>query len=975
VRAFDKEQLYDNLSRGRVTASDSVIVTLATAWGSKFGGINAFNTEIVKSLGILPTRHYGLICIVPGAATQALQEELRLRFHIELLALDAVEGRFSSGSASEILNRLGAANEPHRFIWIGHDDKTGPLALQLRSLATGSHAILINHMAHGAYQAVKKGSSLGAAEKTQLQRELFSEADLCFAVGPMLRSHLHDLLACVPKSPPIEMVVPGLTDPSDYGASIRDTAPDNFVAFMAGRLDQGDERIKQGRLGLRGFGRAVHEAAPDSPIRRSPTLRLRGIHAAEEPALRNLLMQEAGGAVNFDFQDYTEDRTAYFRDLASASVAMMPSWHDGFGLTAWEAIASAVPVVIGRACGVYRLLDENCSGAGLGQSVAHIHVDGWLPSDDEELNHTSEDVSRVAGVLLELAQRTTTKRQALTLRRNLLALGLDWKGAARGLVEATEKNFGALLSAERRPRTWVPAVTQTETSSPVPEWLRMPARREWRPDLHLPTSMLLAAHDEIVRFDPERENVLSHMRDWACRPNDLLVRLLYGPGGMGKTRLALELARRLEQNGWLSIWLSSTPPVDWAESWRDVLLTRGGEPILFVIDYADARPDEALAALSPALERLRACGNSAPLRLLMLARSPSWLDKLPHNPKCAQDLAAWLSVPKAIEPQALPPWSNDTETRMASYRLALDDYAAATGIATPLNAYVPCLSERQFDRPLYLHLAALAALEGQRPEGADALLRDQLQREWRYWCAIHGSAIADYDDWSDAMAYVILRQGIDTDQLRGALKELGVCAPDLAVALQRSYPAVDRIAALEPDLIAEALLRERLAEHRGSALLDAVMAAPIDQILLTTFPVIVRLGAKAHALDNDQVAEWAKVLLAAVARHWKPLRYEWRTILHRSEPAVQELLFAAWQLLDEGLEVDARGSPRGRGVIKKKTDKGFGFITVYQHDKDIFFHSKSLRGVQFADLHEGDAVTFSIETTLKGQNAISVVRT
>jgi len=701
---------------------------------------------------------------------------------------------------------------------------------------------------------------------------------------------------------------------------------------------------------------------------------MRGIRATEEPALRNLLMQEAGGAVNFDFQDYTEDRTAYFRDLASASVAMMPSWHEGFGLTAWEAIASAVPVIIGRESGVYRLLDENCSGAGLGQSVAHIHVDGWRPSDDEELNHTNEDVGRVADALLGLAQRTTTKGQALTLRRNLLALGLDWRGTALGLVEAIEKNLGAPLSAERPARTSLPTTTQAKVGSTVPEWLRMPARREWRPDLHLPTSMLLAAHDEIVRFDPERENVLGQMREWASQPIDLSARLLFGPGGMGKTRLALELARQLQRCGWLSLWLSSTPPVNWVESWKHVLLTRRGEPILLVIDYADARPDEVLGALSPALERLRASGNSASLRLLLLARSRLWLHSLPKDPNCPQDLAAWLSVPKAIEPLSLPPWSQDGSTRLASYRLALDDYAEATNLTTPLNAYVPRLSDEEFDRPLYLHLAALAALEGQRPEGADALLRDQLRREWRYWCGIHGERIANYDDWSDAMAYVILRQGTDTDQLRDALNRLGVNAPALAAALQRSYPAVDRIAALEPDLIAEALLRERLAERRGSALLDAAMGEPMGEILLTTLPVIARLGAKASSFESAQMAGWLNVLLAAVARHWKTRRYELRAVLHRAEPAVQELFFSAWQRLGEVLEADLRGSPKGTGIIKSMRDRGFGFIAADEYNKDIFFHSKSLVGVTFAELREGDAVTFSIETTPKGQNAISVER-
>jgi CspA family cold shock protein len=62
------------------------------------------------------------------------------------------------------------------------------------------------------------------------------------------------------------------------------------------------------------------------------------------------------------------------------------------------------------------------------------------------------------------------------------------------------------------------------------------------------------------------------------------------------------------------------------------------------------------------------------------------------------------------------------------------------------------------------------------------------------------------------------------------------------------------------------------------------------------------------------------------------------------------------------------------GTIKKKTDKGFGFITVPGQDKDLFFHSKALVGVTFDELNEGDTVTFETEESPKGMNAVNVQR-
>jgi CspA family cold shock protein len=62
------------------------------------------------------------------------------------------------------------------------------------------------------------------------------------------------------------------------------------------------------------------------------------------------------------------------------------------------------------------------------------------------------------------------------------------------------------------------------------------------------------------------------------------------------------------------------------------------------------------------------------------------------------------------------------------------------------------------------------------------------------------------------------------------------------------------------------------------------------------------------------------------------------------------------------------------GTIKTLTDRGFGFITVEGQEKDLFFHSKALVGVQFNELREGDAVTFDSEMSPKGMNAVNVKR-
>lgn len=62
------------------------------------------------------------------------------------------------------------------------------------------------------------------------------------------------------------------------------------------------------------------------------------------------------------------------------------------------------------------------------------------------------------------------------------------------------------------------------------------------------------------------------------------------------------------------------------------------------------------------------------------------------------------------------------------------------------------------------------------------------------------------------------------------------------------------------------------------------------------------------------------------------------------------------------------------GTVKTVTDRGFGFITTDEADKDVFYHENSLEGeLQMRKLREGDKVSFDIEQTDKGLNAVNIV--
>ena len=68
-----------------MTQTNVCLVALATAWGPRHGGINAFNVEWLRSLGIAQRRDFRLACVVPDCdeADHADAE----RHHVTLIRL------------------------------------------------------------------------------------------------------------------------------------------------------------------------------------------------------------------------------------------------------------------------------------------------------------------------------------------------------------------------------------------------------------------------------------------------------------------------------------------------------------------------------------------------------------------------------------------------------------------------------------------------------------------------------------------------------------------------------------------------------------------------------------------------------------------------------------------------------------------------------------------------------------------------
>ena len=377
-------------------------------------------------------------------------------------------------------------------------------------------------------------------------------------------------------------------------------------------------------------------------------------------------------------------------------------------------------------------------------------------------------------------------------------------------------------------------------------------------------AQLLDARYEVVPWHAQgRDAIVAKLDAWADAPDFSSVWLLHAEGGIGKTRLAIEWCRRLRTRdvAWCAGLLPKAAPERWAED-----LCSAGAPVLVVIDYAESRPE--LSALLTALREAHNQSVGVKLRVLLLARNDGdWWSTLtscePHG--------AWLS---ARTPEELTPVAVSAAARRAVFDEAATRYRAVRrfdGDARP-----PSLDDARFGRVLYLHMAALAAVEG-LPVDAQSLMETVLDHEERFWeqrAEPRGgdrgfSRHMKVARWMVAGA--TLRGGLESEEEAEALhaRFLGrVLVEDdeeVRHLLHRVYERSGEATwqpALEPDLVGEAMVRRvaapKLKEHAApDAWIERVFPTPVDTQWGTGFTVLGR--ASEHAPET--MGRWVARLL------------------------------------------------------------------------------------------------------------------
>ncbi|MGW2329111.1 tetratricopeptide repeat protein [Streptomyces sp. NPDC001700] len=287
----------------------------------------------------------------------------------------------------------------------------------------------------------------------------------------------------------------------------------------------------------------------------------------------------------------------------------------------------------------------------------------------------------------------------------------------------------------------------------APYELRMwppPPRTLSAEDARTQPSRLLQAGHEIVEF-VDREAELDTLRSWrdGCRERThVAVRLIHGPGGQGKTRLAAQAARTWRQDGWNTFHANPRPNRSTRPA-PEIQPSEYPSGTLIVVDYAQEWDTDNLLRL---IHDMSSPG-AAPVLILLLARSAgTWWQIL--ESRLLRNLGI---VPEAL---GLKPLVSRPSDRALLFSKAIRQFATALKVpASPLPHPPSSLQDhRSYDQVLTLHMSALATVlaavrDTAAPDDPDKLSAYLLARERDHWTRLHERGLVKAD--ANAMSQVM----------------------------------------------------------------------------------------------------------------------------------------------------------------------------------------------------------------------------
>ncbi|MDX5461298.1 tetratricopeptide repeat-containing serine protease family protein [Micromonospora tulbaghiae] len=347
------------------------------------------------------------------------------------------------------------------------------------------------------------------------------------------------------------------------------------------------------------------------------------------------------------------------------------------------------------------------------------------------------------------------------------------------------------------------------------------------------------------------------------------VRLLYAPGGTGKTRFGIELAVTLQRRGWTAGLISSKDTLDsLVQHLR--YATDDGIRVFAAVDYAETGIDR----LRDLLTTLAATRSGA-ARVLLLARSPGrWWD----------GFAVGTSAYNMMNPEPFTlttvELSNASQVFSAAYVQFRRELLDGVG-----NREAPAPPDVARPRVLDLHAAALAKVlderRGTHTPGSAGPLESVLAHERHYWRLAllqEGVHLSPNDRLLDRLlAAPTLHPARTFDEAHDAIsrvvgsRTLSCPTEDLTRLLAELYPPDDDRhywRAIVPDRLGEALIARTMTAAPTVAVAGRESAELLDGAdVATAIHALTVLARVAGFSDQASAAETSVIPVTEVIRH------------------------------------------------------------------------------------------------------------
>ncbi|MFF8941112.1 glycosyltransferase [Streptomyces sp. NPDC014864] len=390
-------------------------LVLATEWSSAHGGLSTFNRQLCTALAAAGTQ---VFCVVlqatPGEYEDAAAKGVRL-----------IQAQQTPGvsDTQRLFRKPALPNGADPDFIVGHGRITGPAAHHLGDAFPHARRLHFIHMIPDDIERLKldRGEDVGrlAEERQQIELELSTDAHRVVVVGPrMYNWFLRDLQARGVDKEKVLRFDPGFDADTTQPRTPPLGAP--WMTLLFGRAE--DHRLKGLDLAARAFSLAQRRRAAGTT---AVELLVRGAPEGESGALEKQMRDWAeDAALSVRVSPYSTQHERLAADLKAASLVLMPSRSEGFGLVGVEAIVAGAPVLVSSASGLGELLRELLSPDEAARVVVTTTRDDVR--DVTEWGHAIEAVLR---------DREAAFTWAAKLQSRLAGLW-TWSQAVSGLLDS-----------------------------------------------------------------------------------------------------------------------------------------------------------------------------------------------------------------------------------------------------------------------------------------------------------------------------------------------------------------------------------------------------------------------------------------------------------------------------------------------------------------------------------------------------------